>query len=107
MSIRSRSSYHSPASAARAGAVDAHDLGRAPARAREPVERGVVALRQLAVRVDERLFGCRVLRDRGEHARLTREHAAHRGTEHRGGHGPATGGREPRRTEHLGDAGTR
>ena len=30
-------------------------------RAREPVERGVVALRQLAVRVDERLLGGRVL----------------------------------------------
>ena len=75
------------------GAVHAHDLGRAPARAREPVERGVVALRQLAVRVDERLLGGGVLRDRGEHARLAREHAADRGTEHGRGHGAAPGRR--------------
>ncbi len=63
-------------------AVDAYDVGGASAGAREPVERGVVALRQLAVGVDQRLFGRRVLRDAGEHARLAREHAAHRGAEH-------------------------
>ncbi len=45
-----------------------------------------------------------MLRDRGEHARLDREHAAHRGSEHRCGHGPAVGGGEPWRAEEFCDA---
>ena len=86
------------------GAVHAHDLGRSLARARETVERGVVALRQFAVRVDECLLRGGMLRDRAEHAGLAREHSAHRCTQHRRGHRPATGRCEPRCTKHLGDA---
>ena len=91
------SSYHSPASALRTARCT-RTTSAARLLAREPVERGVVALRQLAVRVDERLLRRGMLGDRAEHARRSREHAAHRGTEDGSGHRAA-----PRR----GEAGAR
>jgi hypothetical protein len=84
-------------------AIHANDVGRTAARAHEAVERNVVALGELAVCGDERLLCCRVLRDRGEHARLARECPAHRGAEHRCGHRSTAGRGEAGRAEQLRD----
>ena len=101
-SIRSRSSYHSGASAARARRADPHDVGGAPSRAHERIERGVVDRRQLAVGVDERGLGRGVVGDRAEDPRCRRQHRAHGRGEHRGGHRAPVRAREAGCTQQLG-----
>ena len=58
--------------------ADAHDVGGAGAGAHEGVERGVVEVRQLTVRGDQRRLGRRVLGHRAEPTGSVGEHRAHR-----------------------------
>ena len=81
---------------------DPHDVGGAPPRAHERIERGVVDRRQLAVGVDERGLGRGVVGDRAEDPRCRRQHRAHGRGEHRGGHRAPVRAREAGCTQQLG-----
>ena len=83
-------------------ARDADDVGRPPPGAHQRIERLVVDRRELAVGVDERSLGGRVLGDGGEHAGRVGEDRADRGREDRRGHGAAVRTRQARRADELG-----
>ena len=84
--------------------MDAHDIGCAGRALGDGVECIVGNGAQLAMCGDERLLGRRVVGDRTEHSRRLVEHGAHGGGDHRRGHRPASGCRERRGAESLGQA---